>query len=658
MSLKKKSMYMSKDGNNQFGGVSEKQRVFTLVETSTDTKDNTQNDQLLRHFSKNGGNQRPGSLNHSSQTLVVDPKEKRNILIASMFSLMMIQTLFLNVENILPTWIPENVTGLKALQISFILSAFELSQLLFSPLIGKYLDKVGRKNMILIGDVIMIASTLAMGATQWLASNTDAYLWVCLVLRFIQGIGAAQVQTSCYAIITFVFSENREKYIGMAEAVSGIGLMLGPVIGGAIYTLTDYFWTFFFFAAVLFLSALFTFYAAPNALNKSLENTEEEGLDPSKVKKVTFSIFIFNKRCAFAFISCSVICLFMTYSSSFLTDVLKNDKDIPEAYNGLILALPCLTYAISSTLVSMIMGKFPRRLFILLAFVLLAISTVLQGPSEMLKLPDTNNLVLSGLALSGIAQGFIFIPLLPDAIEAVYIKENTIEGHNEYYDQLLNDMAAGLYGTFFSTGQILAPIVGGALYDAVGFRQTTDFMTIACLGYCLIFFIFNVGFRIFKEEKKIREKQEALEQLLQNRNNSILKEDQDNDSEIEDYIKKQRMKWSKQSENPTANNNLTIIKESQQETFLDNTFLNSKGSHLNPNHINATLITSTTHLNQDLLGTSTLNKSQITLDEEKGSSQNNTNIKYEQYNNHESGNSGSSNPTPRDPSFQNKKPYQ
>lgn len=46
----------------------------------------------------------------------------------------------------------------------------------------------------------------------------------------------------------------------------------------------------------------------------------------------------------------------------------------------------------------------------------------------MLHLPDTNTLVLLGLALSGIAQGFIFIPLLPDAIEAVYIKENMVEG--------------------------------------------------------------------------------------------------------------------------------------------------------------------------------------------------------------------------------------
>jgi hypothetical protein len=61
----------------------------------------------------------------------------------------------------------------------------------------------------------------------------------------------------------------------------------------------------------------------------------------------------------------------------------------------------------------------------------------------------------------------------------------------------MNDLAAGLYGTFFSTGQILAPIIGGAMKDALDYRKTTDLMAFACIGYALIFFIFNVGFNIF-----------------------------------------------------------------------------------------------------------------------------------------------------------------
>jgi MFS family permease len=35
-------------------------------------------------------------------------------------------------------------------------SCFELSALIFSPFIGKYLDKIGRKNAIIIGDIILV----------------------------------------------------------------------------------------------------------------------------------------------------------------------------------------------------------------------------------------------------------------------------------------------------------------------------------------------------------------------------------------------------------------------------------------------------------------------------------------------------------------------
>lgn len=117
--------------------------------------------------------------------------------------------------------------------------------------------------------------------------------------------------------------------------------------------------------------------------------------------------------------------------------------------------------------------------------------------------------MLIGFCLNGVAQGFIFIPLLPDALEAVYIKEDIVEGKNEALDQVISDYGSGLYGTFFSTGQILAPILGSTIYEALDYRPTTDVMTAACLGWSLIYFIFNVGFGIFKEEKANNEKIKA-----------------------------------------------------------------------------------------------------------------------------------------------------
>jgi MFS family permease len=83
-------------------------------------------------------------------------------------------------------------------------------------------------------------------------------------MRFIQGIGNALVQTACYAIITFVYSDNREKYLGYAEAVTGIGLMLGPVMGGPLYEGLGYFYSFACFGGILLFSLTIALLITPN----------------------------------------------------------------------------------------------------------------------------------------------------------------------------------------------------------------------------------------------------------------------------------------------------------------------------------------------------------------------------------------------------------
>lgn len=114
-------------------------------------------------------------------------------------------------------------------------------------------------------------------------------------------------------------------------------------------------------------------------------------------------MFLFNRRSLFAFVSCTVVCFFMSYQSAFLTDVLKKEKNIDPVWFGPILALPCIAYTISCILVNFIVGKFPRRLLVLVSFIMLAASMVLQGPSLMFGLPDSNIMVITGLALNGIA---------------------------------------------------------------------------------------------------------------------------------------------------------------------------------------------------------------------------------------------------------------
>ena len=220
-------------------------------------------------------------------------------------------------------------------------------------------------------------------------------------------------------------------------------------------------------------------------------------------KSIGYTTFLTNKRSLFAYISCSLICVYTSFNSSFLSIVLE-DYGLDGTNIGYIFAVPCLMYALSSALVTYIIRRFPRRLFVFFSFLLASLSLLFMGPSSLLNLPNYLWVIVIGLVMNGIAQGFIFIPVLPEIIESVYVKENVVPGENYHIDMLINDKAAGLYGTFYATGQIIAPILGGVLYDTTNNRITCDILAVTCLCYSFIYFFGNVGFKVFKEEKIFR----------------------------------------------------------------------------------------------------------------------------------------------------------
>lgn len=61
---------------------------------------------------------------------------------------------------------------------------------------------------------------------------------------------------------------------------------------------------------------------------------------------------------------------------------------------------------------------------------------------------------------------------------------------------------------------MLGPMIGGALYDAIDYRDTSDFLAISCVLYSIIYFVFNVGFSIIKDDKKIKEEVEILRESV------------------------------------------------------------------------------------------------------------------------------------------------
>ena len=99
----------------------------------------------------------------------------------------------------------------------------------------------------------------------------------------------------------------------------------------------------------------------------------------------------------------------------------------------------------------------------------------------------------------------MFIPILPELIDSLYISRDIKQGDDERVDAVISDKAAGLYGSFYSIGMIISPIFGSLIYehfkkedeglpmmDKSAFNKTCDVFALLTLAYTLIYVVFNV----------------------------------------------------------------------------------------------------------------------------------------------------------------------
>src|SRR5262245_7421119 len=116
--------------------------------------------------------------------------------------------------------------GASALMVGLLGTSFSLMQFVFSPIWGRWSDRIGRKPIILIGLLGSCVSylTLALATT----------LPLVFLARIIGGIAGANIPTAQAYIADVTTPENRAKGMGMVGAAFGLGFIFGPALGGLL----------------------------------------------------------------------------------------------------------------------------------------------------------------------------------------------------------------------------------------------------------------------------------------------------------------------------------------------------------------------------------------------------------------------------------------
>jgi EmrB/QacA subfamily drug resistance transporter len=196
---------------------------------------------------------------------------RRPLILASLLLASFAINLDTTIVNVaLPTLVRE--LRASTTQLEWIVDAYNL---VFAALVlasGNLSDRLGRKGVLLVGLGIFGAATVAGGL-----GGSPGQL---IVARAVMGLGAALIFPATLSLLTNVFTERgeRARAIGLWGATTGVGIAVGPIVGG--WLLERFTWSsvFFALAPIAALAAALVAISVPTSRDPQAPPADRAGL--------------------------------------------------------------------------------------------------------------------------------------------------------------------------------------------------------------------------------------------------------------------------------------------------------------------------------------------------------------------------------------------
>lgn len=339
----------------------------------------------------------------------------------------------MGVSNITPAF-PKMIEALhlNPEKIGLVIALFTLPGIILAPIIGVLADRIGRKIILVISLAIF---TAAGTACFWVNDFS-----VLLLLRFIQGIGAAPLSSLNVTIIGDIYTgKERTTVMGYNASVLSLGNAVYPAIGGALAVIG---WNYPFLLTLLALPVgILTAVWLKNPEVKSDQSLGDYLKSASQALKSREAIILYI---------CSTITFIILYGAFllYIPILLKARFSASPLTIGIVLSIMSLSTAIFSALIGRLLKRYSEKTLLKFSFMccaaaliiipfigsiwLLIIPIIIYGMGHGLNFPNVQTL------LAGIA---------PIKYRAVFMSLN---------------------GMVLRLGQTLGPLLAGLVYLSFG----------------------------------------------------------------------------------------------------------------------------------------------------------------------------------------------
>ncbi|XP_029982713.1 MFS-type transporter SLC18B1 isoform X2 [Sphaeramia orbicularis] len=357
--------------------------------------------------------------------------------------------------------------GASQTTVGLIFGCYAVCNLIGSLVLGKYIVQIGAKFMLVAGLFVSSGCTIMFGLLDR-APAGPAFITLCFIVRSVDAVGFAAAMTSSFALTAKIFPNNVATVLGSLEIFTGLGLILGPPVGGWFYQSFGYEVPFMLLGCFLLVMVPFNIYILPSIDAVPSKDSFFRLLTHFKIVLICYAIFTLSAGLGFLDATLSLFAI-------------EKFKLTP-GYVGLIMLGLSLPYCLASPLMGYFTDKYPatRRWFMVMGGIITALGFCLLGPAPFLHIPSQLWLLVLMLGLIGFSLGMTAIPTFPEIITCAY--QN---GFEEGLSTL--GMVSGLFGAVWSMGMFYGPIVGGLITQHLSFEWAA--VVQAGLGFLAAFLL-------------------------------------------------------------------------------------------------------------------------------------------------------------------------